>query len=305
MEAMSSCKVIAIRKRTRWDENQELVGQGLAKIAAAFCQSMPVSGSFSRSALNLSSRAATGLSSIFAATGVLLTLLFFTPYLRDLPKPVLAAMIMLAVLNLMNLRALRQAWRASHDDGFAGTATFLVTLAFAPDIQIGILAGIIISLAAFLYRRMRPRIARVSLHEDGTLRDAERLDLPPLHEKIGALRFDASLYFANASYFEEAVLRLVRERPDVTFILIAAHSINDIDASGVETLRNLADRLRQSGVTLVLSGVKRQVEDVLERTGAIHVLGRGNLYGNDQAAIADLRARATGTDAPDGERAPR
>ena len=225
---------------------------------------------------------------------MLLTLLFFTPYLHHLPKPVLAAMIMLAVLNLVDVRAMRQAWLASKDDGFAATATFLVTLAFAPNIQNGVLAGIIISLAAFLYRRMRPRVAIVSLHPDGTLRDAERFDLPPLHERIGALRFDASLYFANASFFEDAVLRLERDRPDITYILVAAHSINDIDASGVETLRNLAIRLRQSGVTLVLSGVKRQVQDVLERTGAIDLLGRTNLYSSDQAAIADLRTRAGG-----------
>lgn len=291
MEAMSSCKVIAIRRRTRWDENQELIGQGLAKIAAAMCQSMPVSGSFSRSALNLAAGAVSGLSSVFAAASVVTTLLFFTSYLYDLPKPVLAAMIMLAVLNLIDVRAMRQAWRASRDDGLAASITFVATLAFAPNIQIGILTGILLSLAAFLYRRMRPRIALVSLHADGTLRDAERLDLPPLHARIGALRFDASLYFANAAYFEEAVLRLQRDRPDVAFILVAAHSINDIDATGVEILRNLAQRLRQSGVTLVLSGVKRQVLDVLERTGAVDVLGRENLYGNDQAAITDLHAR--------------
>jgi sulfate permease, SulP family len=296
MEAMSSCKVIAIRRRTRWDENQELIGQGLAKIAAALCQSMPVSGSFSRSALNLSTGAATGLASVFAATSVVATLLFFTRYLYDLPKPVLAAMIMLAVLNLIDVRALRRAWRASRDDGFAATATFAATLAFAPDIQNGILTGIFLSLASFLYRRMRPRVALVSLHEDGTLRDAERFDLPPLHARIGALRFDASLYFANAAYFEQAVLRLERDRPDVAFILIAAHSINDIDATGVETLRNLAQRLRESGVTMALSGVKRQVLDVLERTGATDVLGRENLFSNDHAAIADLRARLSVAD---------
>ncbi len=291
MEAMSSCKVIAIRRRTRWDENQELIGQGLAKIASALCQSMPVSGSFSRSALNLAAGAATGLSSVFGAASVVATLLFFTPYLHDLPKPVLAAMIMLAVLNLIDVRSMRQAWLASRDDGLAATATFVTTLAFAPNIQNGILTGILLSLTAFLYRQMRPRIVMVSLHEDGTLRDAERFDLPPLHARIGAMRFDASLYFANATYFEEAVLKLERDRPDVVFIMVAAHSINDIDATGVEMLRNLAQRLQQSGVTLVLSGVKSKVLDILERTGVVEVLGRDNLYGSDHAAIADLHAR--------------
>jgi len=303
MEAMSSCKVIAIRRRTRWDENQELIGQGLAKIAAALCQSMPVSGSFSRSALNLSTGAATGLASVVSAAAVVATLLFFTRYLYDLPKPVLAAMIMLAVLNLIDVRALRQAWRAGRDDGVSAMATFAATLAFAPEIQNGILTGIVLSLASFLYRRMRPRVALVSLHEDGTMRDAKRFDLPPLHSRIGALRFDASLHFANAAYFEQAVLRLERDCPDIAFILVAAHSINDIDATGVETLRNLAQRLRETGVTMALSGVKRQVLDVLERTGAIEVLGRENLFSNDHAAIADLRARL-GVEGDQGAREP-
>jgi sulfate permease, SulP family len=291
MEAASSAKVIAIRMRIRWDENQELVGQGLAKIVAAFCQSMPVSGSFSRSALNLAAGAATGSSSLFAAAAVLVTLLFLTPLLHDLPKPVLAAIIIVAVVNLIDLPALRQAWRASKDDGFAAFATFFLTLAFAPNIQIGIIAGIIVSLASFLYRRMRPRVLIVSLHQDGTFRDSARFELPPLHERIGAIRFDGSLYFTNAAYFEQAVLDLQRDQPGILYIVVAAHSINDIDASGIETLRNLAERLRQSGVTLVLAGVKRQVQDVLERTEAMAVLGAENVFSTDTEAAASLRAR--------------
>jgi SulP family sulfate permease len=121
MEATSSCKVIAIKTRTRWDENQELIGQGLAKIAAAFCHSMPVSGSFSRSAINLASNARTGVSSLVSAACVLLTLMFFTPLLYHLPKPALAAMIILAIANLVNFPAMRHAWPASRDDGIAGT----------------------------------------------------------------------------------------------------------------------------------------------------------------------------------------
>lgn len=291
MEAASSAKVIAIRKRLRWDENQELVGQGLAKIAAAFCQSMPVSGSFSRSALNLAAGAASGFSSLFAAAAVLLALLFLTPLLHHLPKPVLAAIIILAVVNLIDLSALRQAWRASKDDGFAALATFFLTLAFAPNIQIGIVAGIIVSLASFLYRRMRPRVLIVSLHQDGTFRDSSRFELPPLHERIGAIRFDGSLCFTNAAHFEQAVLRLQRDQPAILYIVVAAHSINDIDASGVETLRNLAERLRQSGVTLVLAGVKRQVQEVLERTEAMAALGAANVFSTDTEAAASLRAR--------------
>ena len=291
MEAMSSCKVIAAKTRTPWSENQELLGQGLAKIAAAFCQSMPVSGSFSRSALNLASNARTGLSSVFAAGAVLVTLVFFTPYLFHLPRPVLAAMIILAVVRLIDIGALKRAWLASREDGLAGVATFVVTLAFAPNIQIGILTGIIVSLGAYILSRMRPRVAVVSLHGDGTLRDAGHYKLAPVHPQVGILRFDASLVFANAAYFEDAVLKLERETPAVRYIVIAASGINHLDASGVESLRNLAERLAQNSVTLVIGGLKRQVFDVMQRTGLASAMGEDNVLMTERAAIDSVLGR--------------
>lgn len=291
MEAASSCKIIAIKTRDRWNENQELIGQGLAKIAAAFCQSMPVSGSFSRSALNLSSHAATGLSSLVSAGCVLVTLLFFTSFLYHLPKPVLAAVVMLAVFSLIDLTAFRRAWLASREDGVAAVATFVATLGFAPNIQNGILTGIIISLAAFLYGRMRPEVAvvRVPLGEPGR-RGAAAAEATP-HPHIGALRFDASLYFANASYFEEAILALERSNPDARYIVVVANGINHLDASGVETLRNLSRQLRQNGITLVLAGVKEHVRDVIVRTGLVRTLGHANVFATEAEALENLRAR--------------
>ena len=139
MEAMSSSKIIAIKTRTRWDENQELIGQGIAKVVAAFSHSMPVSGSFSRSALNLSAGAKTGMASIFSALFVVLTLLYFTPMLYHLPKPVLAAVIMMAVFSLIDFKIIAEAWNANKGDGISAVITFIATLGFAPNIQNGIL----------------------------------------------------------------------------------------------------------------------------------------------------------------------
>ncbi len=285
MEAMSSCKVIAIKTRQPWDENKELIGQGLAKVAAAFCQSMPVSGSFSRSALNLASDARTPLSSIISAVFVLLTLLFFTSLLFHLPKPVLAAIIMMAVINLINFQAIRNAWRASRDDGVAAIVTFFATLAFAPNIQNGILTGIILSLSLLLYRMMRPRIAVLGLHSDTTLRDAVRHNLPPLHPKLGAIRFDGALRFVNVSYFEDALLKLERENPEMECILVQSNGINEIDASGIEMLRNLLDRFQKSGIKLTFSGLKKQVSDVMDRTGLTGKIGEENIFATDRMAI--------------------
>lgn len=295
MEAMSSCKVIAIKTRIRWDENQELIGQGLAKIVAAFCQSMPVSGSFSRSALNLAANARTGLSSLVSAACVLVTLVFFTPLLYHLPKPVLAAVIMLAVFGLIDVKAFRRAWLASREDGIAASATFVATLAFAPNIQNGILTGILFSLAAFLYGRMRPKIEVIEVPSDEAQRGDTTVAGSAAHSLIGALRFDASLYFANVSHFEEAVLALERNNPDIKYIVIIASGINHLDASGIEMLRNISGDLRQSGITLILADVKKHVQEVIERTGLVNTLGRANIYATEAAAIKSLRARSCPT----------
>jgi SulP family sulfate permease len=302
MEAMSSGKVIAIRTRTRWDENQELIGQGLAKVAAAFCHSMPVSGSFSRSALNLASGARSGVSSLVAAGFVLVTLLFFTPLLYHLPKPALAAMIILAVANLIDVTAIRHAWLASRDDGVAATITLIATLVFAPNIQNGLLTGIIFSLGAFIYRRMSPRAVVVAPHPDGTLRDAERYKLAPLHPEIAALRFDASLFFVNVSFFEAAILKLQRGNPDLKFIMVAANGINHVDASAVEMLRALVKRLREVGITLVISGAKKQVLEVIQRTGLLHEVGVANVFSSDKLALDALLSRVADRTVPGSPR---
>ena len=291
-EAMSSCKVIAVKTRTRWNENQELIGQGMAKVVAAFCNSMPVSGSFSRSALNLASHARTGFSSLFAAGFVFLTLMFFTPLLYHLPKPALAAMILMAVVNLVDPASMRNSWLAHRDDGIAAVLTFVATLAFAPNIQNGILVGILFSLGAFIYRRMAPPIVLVGFHEDGSLRDAQAYQLPPLPRTIAAMRFDAALFFANASFFEDAVLRLERNNPELKYILVDAHGINMLDASAVEMLRSLLRHLQERGITLVFSGAKRRVLEVVERTGLMKEIGATNFFDSDRMALQALMGEA-------------
>lgn len=291
MEAMSSSKIIAIKTRTPWDENQELIGQGIAKIVAAFSHAMPVSGSFSRSALNLASGARTGMASVFSALLVLLTLIYFTPLLYYLPKPVLAAVIMMAVSSLINTQSIKDAWTASRMDGITGMITFVATLAFAPNIQNGILTGIILSLMLFLYRTMKPRIVLLGLDEHGDMRSARRFNLPKLHPQVTAIRFDGQLYFANVNYFEESILYLVSHDPDLKAILVAGSGINGLDASGVEMLRNLLDRLRQNGISLLFSGLKESVTDVMENTGLTGEIGAENIFTTENAALKAINER--------------
>jgi SulP family sulfate permease len=291
MEAMSSAKVISIKTRVPWNENKELIGQGLAKIAAAFSLTMPVSGSFSRSALNLASNAKTAMSSVVSAAAVLVTLLFLTPLLYHLPKPVLAAVIMMAVVGLINVGAVARAWRSSRDDGVAAVVTFLATLAFAPNIQLGILTGILLSLGLLLFRMMRPRVAILGMHPDGTLRDAAHHKLAPLHPRLSAVRFDGALRFMNVSFFEDAILKVQQEHPDARCILITCGGINQIDASAVEMLILLVDRFRANGVTLVFSGIKKQVREVMDRTGLTSHIGADNIFATDQQAVEALVSR--------------
>jgi SulP family sulfate permease len=291
MEAMSSCRIIAIRTRTPWDENQELIGQGLAKVASALSHSFPVSGSFSRSALNLAAGARTGMSSIIAAAIVLLTLLVFTPLLHHLPKPVLAAIIIVAVVNLVDFRSIRNAWLASRDDGIAAAATFVTTLLFAPNIQIGILAGIIISLSLLMYRLMRPRVVALGLLADGSLKDPDELRRAGLHPAIGVLQFDGRLLFVNVAYFEQALLRLARENSQLKYIVVVCYGINGIDASGVERLSDLVERLKTSGIQVLLGGVKQQVLIVMERTGLAETIGKENFFDTRREALEAARER--------------
>lgn len=290
MEAVSIAKAMATRTRQRIDPNQELIGQGLANIAGSFIQSFPVSGSFSRSAVNLSAGAASGMSSVFAWLLVLVTLMFLTPLLYHLPQAVLAAIILMAVINLINFDAIRHAWQAHRHDGFAAVATFIATLGFAPHLDAGILAGAGLAIVLYLYRTMTPRIAILSRHADGTLRDAQLHGLP-LSEHIIALRFDGQLYFANVPYFEDALLAAVAAHPGARHLLIVGDGINQLDASGEEMIRHLVERLHASGVSVVFSGLKQQVLQVMHNTGLYDFIGEGNLFRTEDNAIDALFER--------------
>jgi SulP family sulfate permease len=284
MEALSIARAMAARTRQRIDPDQELIGQGLANVAGSLTQAFPVSGSFSRSAVNLSAGAVSGLSSVFAFALVLLTLLVFTPLLYHLPQAVLAVIIMLAVVNLINVAAFRHAWKAHRHDGFAAIVTFVATLAFAPHLDSGILLGAGLAIVLYLYRTMRPRIAILGRHADGTLRDARLYNLPTT-EYIIAVRFDGSLYFANVPYFENALLEESARHPRAKYILIVGDGINEIDASGEEAVRNIVQRLRDNGVTVVFSGLKRQVLAVMEATGLYSLVGAQHFFRTEDAAL--------------------
>jgi SulP family sulfate permease len=284
MEAISIAKAIAAKTKQKIDPNQELIGQGLANLVGAMTQSFPVSGSFSRSAVNINAGAKTGMSSVITAAFVLLTLLFLTPLLYHLPQAVLAAVIIMAVIGLINFGAIWHAWQAYRHDGIASVVTFVATLLFAPHLDKGIMIGAGLAIGLYLYRTMTPRVAILGRHADGSLRDAAVHNLPA-SDLVTAVRFDGRLYFANVSFFEDAILDAVAANPKAPYLLVVANGINELDASGEEVMRHLVERLHGNGVTVVFSGLKKQVIDVMRATGLFDCISQQHIFATADMAL--------------------
>ena len=290
MEAISVAKAMAAKTGQRLDPNRELIGQGLANICGAVAKSYPTSGSFSRSAINLQSGAVSSLSSVFTSLTVIVVLLFLTPLFYHLPQSVLAAIIMMAVVGLININGFIHAWQAQWYDGAISIITFICTLAFAPHLDRGILIGAAFSILVFLYKSMRPKVVDLSLDVDRTLHDAVASGLQECRY-IDVVRFDGPLFFVNASYLEDQIRNRRRSKKELKHIIISAGSINDIDASGEEALSLTVDRVRSAGIDISLSGVNRSVMKVLRQTHLIVKIGEDHIYPTIEKAISAVHAQ--------------
>jgi MFS superfamily sulfate permease-like transporter len=275
----------------RLDPNQELIGQGLANICGSIGKSYPTSGSFSRSAVNLQAGAVTGLSSVFTSLAVVIVLLFFTPLLYHLPQAVLAAVIMMAVIGLVNVTGFIHAWEAKWYDGAISIISFVSTLAFAPHLDKGIMIGVVLSLMVFLYKSMRPSVVSLARSEDEALRCVTTHGLREC-EYVAMVRFDGPLFFANASYLEDKITDIMNTKKNLNHIIIVANGINDIDASGEETLSLLVDRIRSAGVDISMSGVNESVMKVFTRTHFPAKLGEDHLFPTMEKAITTVHQTA-------------
>ncbi len=290
MEAIAIAKSMAAKTGQKLDPSQELIGQGLANIIGSFGQSYAVSGSFSRSAVNLQANAVSGVSSVVTSIMVALTLLFFTPLLYHLPQAVLASVIMMAVIGLINASGFIHAWKAKRSDGIISVISFLCTLYFAPHLEEGIMVGVVLTFLLFIYKNLRPRVALLSKSEDNTLKSAIKCGLREC-DHIAVVRFDGSLIFTNATYLEDKVLEYITEKPDLMHILIECSGINDIDASGEDALSILIDTVRGSDREISFCGVKEVVSDVLERTHLMEKIGTENIYPDTGTALNTVHRR--------------
>ncbi len=273
VESVSVAETLAARRRQRIDANQELVGLGAANLGAAITGGYPVTGGFSRSVVNFAAGAETPMAGIITAGLIALTVAFLTPLFFHLPNAVLAATIIVAVLSLVDLGAIRRTWRYSKAD-FAAMAT-TIALVLSVGVEAGIVAGVALSVVLFLWRTTRPHMAVVG-QVPGTehFRNVERHAVIQ-SETVLTIRVDESLYFANSRYLERQILAAVADRPKVTDVVLMCPAVNFIDASALESLEAITDRLKSAGVRLHLSEVKGPVTDRLKRSEFLdHLTGQ-------------------------------
>jgi sulfate permease, SulP family len=285
VESVSVGQTLAAKRRQRIAPDQELVALGASNLSAAFTGGFPVTGGFARSVVNFDAGAQTPAAGVFTAIGITLASLLLTPALYFLPQATLAATIVVAVLSLVDFSILKRTWAYSKPDFAAVAATLLATLALG--VETGLVVGVGVSLALYLFRTSRPHIASVGLvpgteHFRNVLRH-EVLVSPSLV----TLRVDESLYFANARTLEDRVNDAVATQPELRHLVLQCSAINDIDASALESLEAIESRLRDAGITLHLSEVKGPVMDRLRATPfAAHLSGR--IFLTQYQAIAAL-----------------
>ena len=296
LETASSAKVDHQKGGTRWNENQDLIAHGMAKISSGLCGSFAPSASFSRSAINLYAGARSGWATIFATALVLVTLLWLMPALYHVPQAVLAAVVVTAITGLIKPSMFAQLWRISRVEACISAATFVVTLLTAPRLYWGVIVGLLMNLSHFLYQRLHPRIIEVGLHPDGSLRDRHLWKLPALGTHVLALRMDAELDFASASALERNLSERLSQNPQVRHVCLFAQPINRIDVTGVETFARLQALVELRGGLLHVSGLKLPVEQVLSRAQVLQPESRLRMYRSDAEAVQAL-ARCEATDA--------
>ncbi|OYX66385.1 MAG: sodium-independent anion transporter [Sphingomonadales bacterium 32-64-17] len=285
VESVSVAQTLAAKRRQRIDPDQELIGLGASNIASALSGGYPVTGGFARSVVNFDAGAQTPAAGAYTAVGIALASLFLTPLLFNLPIATLAATIIVAVLSLVDLKTPELLWRYSKSDFAAHVATIGVTL--LAGVELGVISGVAVGLLLFLWRASRPHAAVVGrVPETEHFRNVERHKVFTAPH-ILSIRIDESLTYLNARWLEEYVLERVAERPALRHVILMASAVNEIDASGLESLEAINHRLADGGIRLHLSEVKGPVMDRLQRTHFLDELG-GKVYLSQARAFAEL-----------------
>ncbi len=285
VSSLSAAQSFAAQQRQRINPNKEAIALAMSNLSSGFSGAFPVSASLSRSAVNFKAGAKTPAASAFTALGIAISCLFLTPYLYYLPVATLAAMILVAVLSLFDLKAIKRTWRFNPKDFSALLITMVFTL--ISGVEWGLISGVLLSIGLHLYRSSHPYVAvlgRVPTTEH--FRNIERHDVIT-HPEVISFRIDASLYFANARFLEDKVNELVSSNPDAKHLVLMCYSINDIDASALESLFEINHYLKDANMKFHLSEVKGPILDKLKRSNFLDQM-TGNLYLSHYQAWTDL-----------------
>ncbi|TCS96637.1 SulP family inorganic anion transporter [Hazenella coriacea] len=266
MESIAMAKAIASKEKYKVNSNQELIGLGLANIGGSFFSAYPVTGGFSRSAVNYEAGARTPLASIITAIIIVLTLLFFTPLFYYLPQTVLAAIIMVAVYGLIDVKEAIYLFKVKPIDGWTLVLTFVATLTLG--IEAGILIGIVFSLLVFIGRSAYPHVAELGfLPEKNVYRNVKRYPEAKTDPEVLIFRVDASLYFANMSFLEDRLRQCLSDRPEVKWIIFDYSGVNAIDAVAIDSMEELMVTYQRSGQKIIFAGIKGPVLDLMKKAG--------------------------------------
>lgn len=287
MESIAVAKAIhAKHKDYKLSANQELIALGMANIVGSFFKSYPVTGGFSRTAVNDQAGARTTIASILSVILIVLTLLFLTPLFYYLPKTILASVIMVAVFGLIDFKEAKHLWHTDKNDFIMLIVSFLATLFLG--IEQGIAIGVLLSLAALLFRTSRPHVASLGkIPGTNHYRNVDRFEEVEQRDDVLILRFDGQLYFANAEYFRDKVASLAKEKGQtLKMIIINSESISDIDSSALHVIEDMFHEYRTDGVQLVFTSMIGPVRDIMQKSGLFEKMGEASFFMNIDAALA-------------------
>jgi SulP family sulfate permease len=287
MESTSIAKVIAWKEKYKINPNQEERAIGLANMLGSFFSSIPVTGSYSRTAANYQYGGKTVLSSLVTVLLITLTLLFLTPLFYAMPTAVLASVIIVAVYHLINLQEIKRLFTVKKADGWTALIAFLVTLLI--DIVTGIVAGVLFSILVFIWRSAYPHIAELGyLEEQKIFRNVKRYPGAKTFPGVLIIRIDARLYFANMGFLEEKLAELIAKRESVQWVIIDMSAVNDIDAVALDLLAEWIVNYKARGISVLLAGVKGPVRDIMAQAGWTERFGEGVNYLSLQHALRQI-----------------
>ena len=286
VDSTSTAQELASRRRERVGTNKELLGIGAANAVAGMTGGYPINGSMSRSAVNFTAGGKTPMVGLLVAAFMALTALFLTPVLYSLPLAVLAALIIVACLNLLDFKSIWRTWAYSRADGITALATFLSVLFFG--VQWGVLAGVVLAMVLHIRMSLTPHMPLVGRFR-GTehYRDAEKFNVETL-DSVKTLRIDHGLYYANARYLEDRVAGLVSDYPKMKDLILMCSGVSHIDASALSSLAEINRRLKGLGINLHLSSMPSVVRERLYRSNFLDSLS-GSVYLSQHEAMIDLQ----------------